>query len=75
MDEKTHTREHTFPAVVQLLGDGRWHDRLVVVPRWDSGGGRADLSAVTTFPNEWLEELEREGFALEREGERVRLVA
>jgi hypothetical protein len=47
---------------VQLLGDGRWHDR-------------DDLSAVTTFPNEWLEELEREGFALEREGERVRLVA
>ena len=62
MDERTHTREHTFPAVVQLLGDGRWHDR-------------DDLSAVTTFPNEWLEELEREGFALEREGERVRLVA
>ena len=62
MDEKTHTREHTLPAVVQLLGDGRRHDR-------------ADLSAVTTFPNEWLEELEREGFALEREGERVRLVA
>ena len=47
---------------MHLLGDGRWHDR-------------ADLSAVTTFPNEWLEELEREGFALEREGERVRLVA
>jgi len=62
MDENTHTREHTFPAVVQLLGDGLWHDR-------------DDLSAVTTFPNEWLEELEREGFALEREGERVRLVA
>ena len=26
MDEKTHTREQTFPAVVQLLRDGRWHD-------------------------------------------------
>ena len=62
MDEKTHTREHTFPAVVQLLRDGRWHDHH-------------DLSAVTTFPDEWLGELEREGFELEREGERVRLVA
>ena len=60
MDEKTHTREQTFPAVVQLLSDGLWHDRN-------------DLFAVSTFPNEWLDELEREGFALERE--RVRLVA
>ena len=44
---------------------------------WATGAGTIahDLSAVTTFPNEWLEELEREGFALEREGERVRLVA
>jgi hypothetical protein len=62
MDEKTHTREQTFPAVVQLLRDGLWHDHQ-------------DLSAVTTFPDEWLAELEREGFELEREGVRVRLVA
>ena len=32
MDEKTHTREHTFPAVVQLLGDGLWHDRTISPP-------------------------------------------
>jgi hypothetical protein len=30
---------------------------------------------VTMFPHEWLAELEREGFELEREGDRVRLVA
>ncbi len=62
MDLKTHTREKTFPAVLQLLRDGRWHDR-------------EDLAAVTSFPNEWLEELERDGLELEREGERVRLAA
>jgi hypothetical protein len=62
MDLKTHTREKTFPAVVQLLRDGRWHDR-------------DDLAAVTSFPNEWLAELERDGLELQREGERVRLAA
>jgi len=30
---------------------------------------------VTIFPDEWLAELERGGFELERKGERVRLVA
>lgn len=57
-----HTRELTFPAVVGLLEDGEWH-------------AGAELAAVTTFPQEWLAELEREGFALERQGESVRLVA
>ena len=57
-----HTREKTFPAVVSLLGDGQWH-------------AGDELAAVTTFPQEWLRELEREGFALERQGESVRLVA
>ena len=57
-----HTRELTFPAVVGLLQDGKWHDD-------------DDLAAVTTFPHEWLAEVEREGFELERRGESVRLVA
>ena len=57
-----HTRELTFPAVVSLLGDGQWH-------------AGEELAAVATFPQEWLRELEREGFALERQGESVRLVA
>ena len=62
MDERNHTREKTYPAVVDLLQDGHWHDAT-------------DLLAVTTFPREWLTELEREGFELERRGEAVRLVA
>lgn len=57
-----HTRELTYPAVVGLLEDGQWHDS-------------DELSAVTTFPHEWLAELEREGRELERQGESVRLVA
>lgn len=57
-----HTRELTFPALVGLLQDGQWH-------------ASAELSAVTTFPQEWLAELEREGLELERRGESVRLVA
>jgi hypothetical protein len=57
-----HSRELTFPAVMNLLGDGEWH-------------ADDELASVTTFPQEWLQELEREGFALERQGEAVRLVA
>lgn len=57
-----HTRKLTFPAVVELLRDGQWH-------------ADDELAAVTTFPQEWLKELEREGFELERQGESVRLVA
>ena len=57
-----HTRDLTFPAVIGLLQDGQWH-------------GHDELAAVTTFPREWLAELEREGFELERQGETVRLVA
>ena len=62
IENHSHTRDKTFPAVVELLRDGDWH-------------GDLDLSAVTMFPHEWLAELEREGFELEREGDRVRLVA
>lgn len=57
-----HTRELTFPALIGLLQDGQWH-------------ADEELAAVTTFPQEWLAEVEREGFALERRGESVRLVA
>jgi len=57
-----HTRELTFPAVVGLLQDGQWH-------------ADDELAAVTTFPREWLAELEREGFELERQGQSIRLVA
>ena len=57
-----HTRELTFPAVVGLLQDGQWH-------------ACDELAAVTTFPEEWLKELEREGYEFERQGESVRLVA
>ncbi len=57
-----HTRELTYPAIVSLLQDGRWH-------------ADDELTAVTTFPHEWLAELEREGHELERQGESVRLVA
>ena len=52
---KDHTRELTFPAVVGLLQDGQWH-------------ADGELTAVTTFPQEWLAHLEHEGF-LERQGE------
>ena len=61
----SHTRELTYPAVVGLLQDGEWH-------------AGEELAAVTFFPREWLDELEREGLALERRGdspEMVRLVA
>lgn len=57
-----HTRELTFPALIGLLQDGQWH-------------AGEELTAVTTFPQEWLAEVEREGFELERRGESVRLVA
>ena len=46
MENHSHTRVKTFPAVVELLRDGDWH-------------GDLDLSAVTMFPHEWLAELER----------------
>ena len=59
---KDHTRELTFPAVVGLLQDGQWH-------------ADGELTAVTTFPQEWVAHLEHEGFELERQGESVRLVA
>jgi len=57
-----HTRDLTFPAVISLLEDGRWH-------------ADDELAAVTHFPQEWLAEVEREGLKLERAGESFRLVA
>ena len=57
-----HTRELTFPALIGLLQDGQWH-------------ADDELTSVTTFPQEWLVEVEREGFELERRGALVRLVA
>ena len=57
-----HTRDLTYPAVVGLLEDGEWH-------------AHEELTAVTTFPQEWLAELEREGLELERRDAYVRLVA
>ena len=42
-----HTRELTYPAVVRLLEDGKWH-------------ASEDLEAVTFFPSEWIREVERE---------------
>jgi hypothetical protein len=60
-----HTRELTYPAVVGLLQDGQWH-------------AAGELTAVTTFAQEWLAELEREGYELERQGDSpqmIRLVA
>ena len=61
----SHTRQLTYPAVVELLQDGEWH-------------ANDELAAVTFFPREWLDELERDGLELERRGESpemVRLVA
>ena len=61
----SHTRQLTYPAVVELLQDGEWH-------------ANDELAAVTVFPHEWLGELERDGLELERRGESpemVRLVA
>ncbi len=57
-----HTRDLTFPAVIGLLQDGKWH-------------ADEELAAVTRFPQEWLAEVEHEGFELEWAGESVRLVA
>ena len=59
---KDHTRDLTFPALIGLLQDGQWH-------------ADDELTLVTTFPQEWLAEVEREGFELERRGDAVRLVA
>ena len=55
-----HTRELTYPAVVKLLEDGEWH-------------ADDDLRAVTSFPSEWLREVERER-QLERHPDSPRLV-
>ena len=60
-----HTRPLTYPAVIGLLQDGKWH-------------ASEELAAVTFFPEEWLDELAREGLELERRGEptqMIRLVA
>ena len=59
-----HTRELTYPAVVGLLRDGEWH-------------ADEELTAVTLFPREWLQEVEREHPLERRAGspELVRLVA
>ena len=42
-----HTRELTYPAVVNLLRDGEWH-------------ADEELKAVTSFPDQWLQEVARE---------------
>lgn len=59
-----HTRELTYPAVISLLEDGEWH-------------ADEDLRAVTSFPREWLEEVERERRLERRPGspELVRLIS
>ena len=44
---KNHTRALTYPAVVDLLQDGEWH-------------ADEDLKTVTSFPQEWLQEVARE---------------
>ena len=43
----SHTRELTYPAVVDLLRDGEWH-------------ADEELKTVTSFPQEWLQEVARE---------------
>ena len=55
-----HTRDLTYPAVIRLLQDRLWH-------------GADELSVVTSFPHEWLKEVERE-HELERCGESPQLV-
>lgn len=60
-----HTRALTYPALIGLLQDGRWH-------------AHDEINALTFFPREWLNEIEREGHELERRGpepELIRLVA
>jgi len=47
---------------INLLRDGKWH-------------ADEELAAVTHFPQDWLAEVEREGFELEWAGESFRLVA
>ena len=60
----SHSRELTYPAVVSLLQDGEWH-------------ADEELTAVTSFPREWLQEVEREHPLERRAGspELVRLTA
>ena len=43
----SHSRALTYPAVIGLLQDGEWH-------------ADEELTAVTSFPREWLQEVERE---------------
>lgn len=59
-----HSRELTYPAVVGLLLDGEWH-------------ADEELNAVTLFPHEWLQEVEREHPLERRAGtpELIRLTA
>ncbi len=59
-----HTRDLTFPAVINLLQDREWH-------------AADELNAITSFPSEWLREVERD-YELERRAgspELVRLAA
>ncbi len=55
-----HMRGLTYPAVISLLEDGQWH-------------ADEDLRAVTSFPSEWLREVERER-RLERHPDSPQLV-
>ena len=50
-----HFRELTYPAVISLLEDGQWH-------------ADEDLRTVTSFPQEWLKEVERERVLERRPG-------
>jgi hypothetical protein len=52
----SHQRPLTYPALVELLKDGEWH-------------ADEELAAITQFPREWLHELEREGHAVEQQGD------
>ncbi len=48
MSASDHTRVRTYDKIVELLIDGRWHSD-------------DELAQVASFPEAWLEEVEREG--------------
>jgi hypothetical protein len=46
------TEQSTFEAVLEVLGDGRWHTEK-------------ELAEVAYFPRRWVDELAASGYAVE----------
>lgn len=61
MTTDAHTRIRTYDRLVEILNDGQWHSD-------------EELAVVATFPEAWLDEVEREGGTIVRRPDDARYV-